>query len=102
MENKEKELNQISNRLIELREYELAKNLLENLSTENKDVNDEKLFKLALLESELQDSETAHKFIFKNKYNFNNKSYFYNALMKTGFKFYCPVKRIYVDRKSVV
>lgn len=98
MENKEKELNQISNRLIELREYELAKNLLENLSTENKDVNDEKLFKLALLESELQDSETAHKFIFKNKHNFNNKSYFYNALMKTGFKYYCPVKRIYVDR----
>ena len=41
MENKEKELNQISNRLIELREYRLAEKFLDSLVVENKELNDE-------------------------------------------------------------
>lgn len=98
MENTEKELNQISNRLIELREYKLAKNFLNSLEVESNEVNDEKLFKLALLEAQLSTAEETHKFIFENKDNFNNLNYFYNALEKTGFKFYCPVKRVFVDR----
>lgn len=98
MENTEKELNQISNRLIELREYKLAKNFLNSLEVESNEVNDEKLFKLALLEAQLSTAEETHKFIFRNKDNFKNSNYFYSALEKTDFKFYCPVKRIFVDR----
>ena len=98
MENKEKELNQISNRLIELREYDLAKGFLDGLVTDNKELNDEKLYKLSLLESQINSPESAHKFIFKNKDNFTNSAYFHSALEKTGFHYYCPVKRIKVNR----
>jgi SAM-dependent methyltransferase len=98
MENKEKELNQISNRLIELREYDLAKGFLDGLVTDNKELNDEKLYKLSLLESQINSPESAHKFIFKNKDNFTNSAYFHSALEKTGFHYYCPVKRIRVNR----
>lgn len=98
MENKEKELNKISNRLIELREYKLAKSYLDNFVPESKEINDEKLLKLSLLESQISSPKDAHKFIFKNKDNFNNSDYFYSALEKTGFKYYCPVKRIHTDR----
>lgn len=98
MENKEKELNQISNRLIELREYDLAKGFLDGLVTDNKELNDEKLYKLSLLESQINSPERAHKFIFKNKDNFTNSAYFHSALEKTGFHYYCPVKRIRVNR----
>lgn len=98
MENKEKELNQISNRLIELREYDLAKGFLDGLVTDNKELNDEKLYKLSLLESQINSPESAHKFIFKNKDNFTNSAYFHSALEKTGFHYYCPVKRIQVNR----
>ena len=98
MENKEKELNQISNRLLELREYDLAKGFLDGLVTDNKELNDEKLYKLSLLESQINSPESAHKFIFKNKDNFSNSAYFHSALEKTGFHYYCPVKRIKVNR----
>lgn len=98
MENKEKELNQISNRLIELREYRLAEKFLDSLVIENKELNDEKFFKLSLLKSQIKSPESAHKFIFKNKDNFKNIAYFHSALEKTGFKYYCPVKRIQVDK----
>ncbi|MER3329025.1 MAG: methyltransferase domain-containing protein, partial [Candidatus Kapaibacterium sp.] len=98
MENKEKELNQISNRLIELREYNLAKGFLNGLVTDNKELNDEKLYKLSLLESQINSPESAHKFIFKNKDNFSNSAYFHSALEKTGFQYYCPVKRIKINK----
>lgn len=98
MENKEKELNQISNRLIELREYKLAKDIISNLVTDNKELSDEGLLKLALIEAQTNKPESAHKFIFKNRTQFNNNDYFYKSLEKTGFKYYCPVKRVNADR----
>lgn len=98
MNNKDKELSQISNRLLELREYKLAKNLIEGFKSEDKELNDENLLKLSLIESQISSIESAHKFIFKNKRKFNNIAYFQVALEKTGFKYYCPVKRIQVNK----
>jgi SAM-dependent methyltransferase len=98
MLNREKKLNEMSNQLIELREYDLAKIILDKLETNDPEINDEKLFKLALLELELNGAESAHKYVFANKHNFNKQTYFYSALQKLNFKYYCPVKRIFVDR----
>ena len=98
MNNKEKELFQLAIKFIELQEYEIAKNLLEKLKFQDNSINDDIISNLAFVELKLSNIENAASLLFDCKHNFDSKEKYYNSLNKLGFKYYCPVGRVYVDR----